>query len=123
MVKCNKGTQQCNCSSCNTAVSGRYVNGVLTITVGDSTGSVLMPNSALKLGVLVTDSFSLSTGNTVTLSNTINNNFDIEVHFNGLLLKSTEYTIQNSIVTFMDNFTVSGNQEGNTEIVIKYYKL
>jgi hypothetical protein len=123
MVKCNKGTQQCNCSSCNTAVSGGYTNGILTVTVGNSSGNILMPNSALKLGVLVTDSFSLNTGNSVVLSNRINNNFDVEVHFNGLLLKPTEYTIQNSIVTFVDNFVVSGNQEGNTEIVIKYYKL
>lgn len=123
MVKCNKNTQQCTCGSCNNTVSGGYTNGILTVTVGNSSGNILMPNSALKLGVLITDSFSLNTGNTVTLSNRINNNFDVEVHFNGLLLKPTEYTIQNSIVTFVDNFVVSGNQEGNTEIVIKYYKL
>ena len=123
MVKCNKGTQQCTCGSCNTTVSGGYVNGILTVTVGNSSGNILLPNNLLKLGILITDKFSLNTGNTVTLSNPINNVYDVEVHFNGLLLKSTEYSIQNSIVTFVDDFTVSGNQEGNTEIIIKYYKL
>ena len=120
MVKCNKCIEQCNC---NVHVGGGYANGILTVTVGNSSGNILLPNSVLKLGVLITDTFSLNTGNTVTLSNRINSNFDVEVYFNGLLLKTTEYTIQNSIVTFVDNFTVSGNQEGNTEIVVKYYKL
>jgi hypothetical protein len=122
MKKCSKITQQCNCSTCNTAVSGGYVNGVLTVTVGSSSANILFPNSLLKLGILVTDKFSLNTGNTVTLTNPINIMYDVEVHFNGFLLNPIEYTIQNSIVTFMDNFTVSGNQEGNTEIIIKYYR-
>lgn len=121
MVKCNKHTQHCNCHSNNTNISGGYSNGILTVTVGNSSGNILIPNYALKSGV-ITEYFSVNIGNSITLLNRIDTNLDAEIYFNGLLLNSTEYTIQGYTITFIENFIVSGNQEGNTEIIIKYYK-
>jgi hypothetical protein len=124
-MNCKKSN--CTCSSCNpcgtsSSVSGGYTSGILTITVGSSTAVIPLNQESIDTRTLVSNTFYLATGNSVTLTETPLVSLPFEVYRNGLLQDSDRYTIIAKTVTFVSSFGNSEGATGNETIKIKYYK-
>ena len=124
-MNCKKSN--CTCSSCNpcgtsSSVSGGYTSGILTITVGSSTAVIPLNQESVETRTLVSNTFYLSTGNSVTLTETPLVALPFEVYRNGLLQDSDRYAIIAKTVTFVSSFGNSEGATGNETIKIKYYK-
>lgn len=117
-----KCPNNCGCGSCNPAVSGGYINGVLTINVGTSSAVIPITQASIETRTPVTDSFSKSSGNTVTISETPVSSLPFDVYRNGILQASDRYSLLNKVVTFVSAFGNSIGGQGAESIIIKYYK-
>ena len=91
------------------------LDGTYTFTAGDGS----LPVSFTKLGLAISDTFSVNTGNTVTLSNTVNPNTSFLVFRNGNFTK--DYTIVGSSLIFNLPFGNSTGGTGNETINVEYY--
>lgn len=124
-MNCKKSN--CACSSCNpcgtsSSVSGGYTSGILTITVGSSTAVIPLNQESVETRTLVSNTFYLASGNSVTLTETPLVALPFEVYRNGLLQDSDRYAIIAKTVTFVSSFGNSEGATGNETIKIKYYK-
>lgn len=121
MVKCNKcGNSGCN--SCNPTVSGGYRNGVLTISVGTSSTVIPLSPESIETRIPVKQEFQVGSGNSLILSDTPLLDLGIDILRNGLLLFSTEYSINNKTITFTVGFGNSTGATGLETIIVNYYK-
>lgn len=92
-------------------------DGTFTFKPGDAT----TPTTFKTIGNLVSDSFTVNSGNTVTLSNTIYSNMQLFVFRNGLFTK--DYSIVGNNIIFTIPFGNSGGAIGDETINVEYYTI
>lgn len=119
----NNCKPNCGCSNCcSLPVNGGYVNGVLTITVGNSAAVIPLTQDAVDSRTPVTESFTKTSGTFVITTDLPNPTLPIDVYRNGFLQDTDRYIRDNKIFTFVTPFGSATGSNSPETITIKYYK-
>ena len=117
---CNK--TNCGCGTCNPTVSGGYVNGILTVTVGTSTTVIPLSQESIETRTPVTNTFVKTSGNIIIITDTPINSLPIDVYRNGILQDSDRYVRDNKTFSFVTAFGSATGSNSPENLVFKYYK-
>ena len=119
-MNCNK--TNCGCNVCNPTVSGGYVNGILTVTVGTSTTVIPIAQESIETRTFMSNTFLRDSGTTVTITDTPINSLPIDVYRNGFLQDSDRYVRNDKTFTFVTPFGSATGSNSPENLTIKFYK-